>query len=51
MAYRDTSSGGEDNRTFNLYGYTLATNGSKTIESITLPDDSDVKVLAIQFLP
>jgi len=51
MAYRDTSSGGKDNRTFNLYGYTLATNDSKTIESITLPNDSDVKVLAIQFLP
>jgi hypothetical protein len=51
MVYRDTSSGGEDNRTFNLYGYTLATNDSKAIESITLPDDPDVKVLAIQFLP
>ena len=51
MAYRDTSSGGKDARTFNLYGYTFATNGSKTIASITLPNNSHIKVLAIELLP
>jgi hypothetical protein len=40
MSYRDTSSGGRDNRTFNLYGYAFATNTAKTVKSITLPGDA-----------
>jgi hypothetical protein len=51
MAYRDTSSGGEDNRTFNLYGYAFATNTSKTVASVTLPNNPEVKVLAIGLHP
>jgi hypothetical protein len=51
MPYRDTSNGGEDARTFNLYGYTFATDKSKTIESITLPNNSQVKVMGIGLLP
>jgi hypothetical protein len=47
MSYRDTSSGGRDNRTFDLYGYAFATNTAKTVKSITLPSDAQVKVLAI----
>jgi hypothetical protein len=46
--YRNTSSGGRDNRTFNVYEYTLnITNSSQTVASISLPNDSNVKVLAI----
>jgi len=51
MAYRDTSSGGRDARTFNLYGYAFATNTAKTVKSITLPNNAQVKVLAIGLLP
>jgi hypothetical protein len=51
MPYRDTSNGGEDARTFNLYGYTFATDKSKTVASITLPNNSQVKVLGIGLLP
>lgn len=51
MAYRDTSNGGRDNRTFNLYGYAFATNTAKTVKSITLPSNAQVKVLAIGLHP
>jgi hypothetical protein len=47
MAYRNTSSGGKDNSTFNVYGYTLAVDNTKTIASITLPDDKNVEIVAI----
>jgi len=51
MAYRDTSTGGRDTRTFNLYGYSFATNTAKTVRSITLPSNPQVKVLAIGLHP
>jgi titin len=47
MPYRDTASGGRDNRAFNVYAYTFSIDNSKTIASITLPNDGHVKVLAI----
>ena len=47
MSYRNTSSGGRDSRTFNLYGYSFATSTAKIVKSITLPSDAQVKVLAI----
>ena len=47
MAYRNTSSGGQYNSTFNLYGYTLAIDDTKTIASITLPNDKNVEIVAI----
>lgn len=51
MSYRDTSSGGKDSRTFNLYGYSFFINNAKTVESITLPSNSSVEVAAITLLP
>jgi hypothetical protein len=50
MAYRNTSTGGRDNRTFDLYGYAFATNRAKTVKSITLPSNAQVKILAIGLL-
>ena len=47
MAYRDVANGTQDNRTFNLYGYTLALNNAKTVAGITLPTNQYVLVLAI----
>jgi len=37
MPYRDGANGAPDNRVFNLYAYTFVLNGSKTVQSITLP--------------
>ena len=50
MAYRDLSNGTQDNRTFYLYGYTFALNSAKTVSSLTLPNQANVKVLAIDLL-
>jgi hypothetical protein len=47
-AYVDTSGGAENTGApANLYGYVLGLNDSKTVQSITLPSNPDVVVLAI----
>jgi hypothetical protein len=46
MPYRDQYTGTPDNRPFNLYGYILILNGAKTVQSVTLPNNRDVVVLA-----
>jgi hypothetical protein len=50
MPYRDTYSGGEDSRVFNVYGYADSLDVGKTIASITLPDDPDVEIIAIDLV-
>jgi hypothetical protein len=45
MPYRD-SAGGPDDRVFYLYHYSFALNASKTVQSVTLPNNRDVVVLA-----
>ena len=47
-AYRNTSNGGQLAGTFNVYGYSLVVDSTKTIASITLPNDKNVVVLSIQ---
>jgi len=49
-AYRDIGNGTLDNRTFNVYGYTFTTSSSKTIASVTLPNNTNVRLLGIQLL-
>ena len=51
MAYRDFDNGTKDQRTFNLYAYKLALNPAKTVQSITLPNNAKVAVLAATLLP
>jgi hypothetical protein len=46
MGYRDNSQGQRDHRTFYLYEYKFALNASKTLASITLPNNRNVVVLA-----
>ena len=46
MPYRDNGAGQRDNRTFYLYEYALALNVSKTVASVTLPNNRNVVVLA-----
>ena len=51
MAYRNYEDGTEDKRTFSLYAYRFALNSSKVVQSITLPDDAHVAVLAATLVP
>ena len=49
MAYRNTSSGGENSGTTTyVYGYILPVNSGLTVKSITLPANNNVRVLGIQ---
>ncbi len=46
MPYRDEATGAQDNRGFNLYSYIFLLNATKTVQSLTLPNNHDVIVLA-----
>jgi hypothetical protein len=46
MPYRISSGGTQDDRPFYLYGYSFALNRAKTVQSLTLPNNHDVVVLA-----
>jgi hypothetical protein len=45
MPYR-LSGGSIDNRTFRAYNYALALNAAKTVQSLTLPNNRDIVILA-----
>jgi hypothetical protein len=47
MPYRNAADGSKDTGTFSLYGYDLALDGSKQVQSITLPDNGNVIVLGM----
>jgi hypothetical protein len=51
MSYRNAASGARDNRKFQLYQYTISLNVSKTVSSITLPPNSNIKVFAMSLKP
>lgn len=51
MAYRNFDNGTKDKRTFNLYAYKFALNSTKTVASVTLPNDASVVVLAATVVP
>jgi hypothetical protein len=51
VRYVNSPSGPASLGSFNLYGYTLSLDPTRTIASITLPDDSKVKLLALNLLP
>ncbi|HXM10560.1 MAG TPA: hypothetical protein VN946_11480 [Terriglobales bacterium] len=46
MPYRISSGGTQDDGPFYLYGYSFALNRAKTVQSLTLPNNRDVVVLA-----
>ena len=50
MSYRDKSDGTKDSRTFHVYRYSFALDATKTITSITLPNQGNVKILAIDLV-
>ena len=51
MSYRNTNSGGRDSRTFHLYNYSFALNNAKTVQSVVLPTNANVDVLAMTVVP
>jgi hypothetical protein len=51
MAYRNTANGTKDNRAFYVYGYSFALDNTKTVSSITLPQNSNVVLLALTLVP
>jgi hypothetical protein len=51
MAYRNFDNGTKDKRTFNLYSYRFALNKNKKVQSITLPNNPHVAVLAATVVP
>jgi hypothetical protein len=51
MAYRDFDNGTKDQRTFNLYEYRFVLTKTKTVQSITLPNNAHVVVLAATLVP
>lgn len=51
MGHRNSSNGSTDNRTFYLYGYSFNLNSSKVVQSIRLPNNGNVAVLAISLIP
>jgi hypothetical protein len=51
MAYRNFDNGTKDQRTFSLYAYKFALNSGKTVQSVSLPNNPKVVVLAATLMP
>jgi hypothetical protein len=51
MPYRNFDDGTRDQRTFSLYAYRFTLNPAKVVQSITLPNDANVLVLAATLIP
>jgi len=49
--HRNLSNGTADNRAFYLYGYSFALNSGKLVQSLRLPNNGNVAVLAITLIP
>lgn len=50
VQYRDVDDGTKDKRTFSLYAYLFPLNRNKVVQSITLPDNPNVVILAATLL-
>lgn len=46
MSYRNLSTGKQDTRVFRIYGYTLVLDPTKVVQSLVLPANANVEVLA-----
>ena len=51
MAYRNLSSGEKDARPFYLYSCGFSLSAEKTIKTLTLPQNPNVKVVAVSMVP
>jgi hypothetical protein len=50
MGYRDMYDGTKDSHTFYMYLYSFALDPTKTVKSIKLPNQGNVKILAIDLV-
>jgi hypothetical protein len=50
-SFRTVAGGGIDHRNFYVYGYSIALDAGKTVQSVTLPNNRNVVVLAIDLIP
>jgi hypothetical protein len=50
MPYRDSSNGTMDHRPFHLYRYSVSLRAGKIVQSITLPNNGNVKILAMSLV-
>jgi len=51
MAYRNVSIGAKDIRPFYLYSYGFSLPAKKTVKSLTLPQNPNVKIVAVSVVP
>jgi polygalacturonase len=51
MAYRLTTGGAQDTGPYYIYGYSFSIDGTRTIQSVTLPANRNVVVLAVTLIP
>lgn len=51
MDYRNESDGSKDESTCYVFGYFFKLNPTKTVKSVTLPDNSNVKIFAMTLVP
>jgi hypothetical protein len=50
LPYRNLADGTRDNRTFHVYGYSLTLRRGKTVQSIRLPNNGNVVILAMSLV-
>lgn len=50
MPYRDKSSGLRDNRTFQIYQYSIPLDITRIVASLTLPKDANIAILAVTLI-
>ena len=50
LAYRDLAAGARDNRAFHVYEYSLSLRPGKTVQSIRLPTNGNVNILAMSLV-
>jgi len=51
MAYRIQSDGTKDEQPFYVYGYSFSLNKTNAVKSVTLPNNSNIKVIALTLVP
>lgn len=51
MDYRDQADGTRDDSPYTIYGYTFSLDSSRSVKSLVLPDNQNVKVFALTLVP
>jgi hypothetical protein len=51
LSYRNQSDGTKDEQPFYVYGYSFSLNKTNAVKSVTLPNNSNVKIIALTLVP